>query len=97
GGRLLDDVPRPYGWVVDIGGVMRANAAQRKAIHAMGDRTADFARRYNAGTAVVAKGRIARGLVKTTYLLQKPPYPATVVSTVAEGQRWVREQLENFA
>ena len=90
---FIHAAPTPYAWVVDIGGMMRSSGKQRKAITDLGKRTESWARQHSAGTAIVAKSAIARALVKTTYLVKKPPFEVAVVQTVDEGAEWARKQL----
>ena len=86
-------LPSPYAWVVDIGGMAKADREQRQAITALGERTATYARANSAGTAIVAPNAILRALVKTTYLVNKPPFEVKVVASIDEGVRWARAQL----
>lgn len=91
--RLVPTLPAPYAWIVDTGGLLRTNRAQRKMLAEYGEATAARDRIDSAGAAILAHGAIARGLVKTAYLITPPVYPYAIVATEAEGERWARAQL----
>lgn len=89
----ITKIPTPYAWVVELGGMMRASSSDRRAIEALGDDTAAYARVHNAGTAIVAKSRIARGLVKGVYLVKSPPFDVEIVASREAGLAWVSAKL----
>lgn len=91
--RLVPTLPSPYAWIVDTGGLLRTNRAQRKMLADYGEATAARDRVDSAGAAILAHGMIARGLVKTAYLVSPPVYPYAIVGSEAEGERWARAQL----
>lgn len=91
--ELVPTLPAPYAWIVDTGGLLRTNRAQRKMLAEYGEATADRDRVDSAGAAILAHGVIARGLVRTAYLVTPPVYPYAIVSSEAEGERWARAQL----
>lgn len=90
---FITTIEKPYAWVVELGGMMRLSKSDRRAIVELGERTASYAALHNAGTAIVAESRIARGLVKTVYLVRNPPFPTHVVASRAAGETWARTQL----
>lgn len=91
--ELVPTLPAPYAWIVDTGGLLRTNRAQRRMLAAYGEATAERDREHSAGAAILAHGVIARSLVKTAYLVSPPVYPYAIVGTDAEGERWARAQL----
>jgi hypothetical protein len=86
-------LPTPYAWVVEIEGLVRASRHQRQLVQALGTKLSSYAATHSAGTAIVAKGVILRGVVKTQYLVKAPSFPVKVVDTVERGIQWAEEQL----
>lgn len=91
--HFITTIEKPYAWIVELGGMMWLAKDDRRELIELGERTASYAALYNAGTAIVAEGRIARGLVKTVYLVRKPPFPTKVVASKSAGETWARAQL----
>ena len=90
---FVPTVPAPYAWVVDTGGLLRTNRAQRQMLAEYGEATAERDRADSAGAAIVAHGMIARGLVKTAYLVSPPVYPHAIFGDDASAERWARARL----
>ena len=86
-------LPTPYAWIVDTGGLLRANRAQRAMLAAYGEKTEAHDREHSAGAAIVAHGLLARGAVKSAYFVNPPVYPYAVFGAVPEAEAWARAQL----
>ena len=91
--RFILALPTPYAWVVEIEGLVRASRHQRQLVQALGTKLSSYAAIHSAGTAIVAKGMMLRGLVKTQYLVKAPVFPVKVVDTTERGIQWSEEQL----
>jgi len=94
--RLVPTLPAPYAWVVDTGGLLRTNRAQRKMLAEYGAATAARDRVDSAGAAIVAPGALARGLVRTAYLVSPPVYPHAIFGDDGAAERWARDQLRSW-
>ena len=91
--RIVPTLPSPYAWIVDTGGLLRTNRAQRKMLADHGEATADRDRADSAGAAIVARSTLARGLVRAAYLVTPPVYPYAVFADDPEAERWARGRL----
>ena len=91
--ELVPTLPAPYAWIVDTGGLLRTNRAQRKMLAEYGEATAERDRQDSAGAAIVAHGLLARGLVRTAYLVSPPVYPHEIFGDDASAERWARARL----
>ena len=92
--RLVFSLRSPYGWVVDMGGVLGASASQRRLFSDHEDRTKEHDKQFNAGAAVFSRSAITTGIITAIFWLSKPSYPTKVFSNIREGERWAREQLK---
>ncbi|MFK8001761.1 MAG: hypothetical protein AB8H86_19355 [Polyangiales bacterium] len=91
--RFILALPTPYAWVVEIEGLVRAPRRQRQLVQDLGTKLSSYAAKHSAGTAIVAKGMMLRGLVKTQYLVKAPVFPVKVVDTTERGIQWAKDQL----
>lgn len=91
--RLVFSLRSPYGWLVELGGVLSAPASQRRLVAEHEERTKEHDRTFNAGSALLARSAITSGIITAVFWLSKPSYPTKVFSDLREAERWARLQL----
>ena len=92
--RLVFSLRSPYGWIVDLGGVMTASASQRRLFSEHEDRTKEHDKQWNAGAALLSRSAITTGIITAVFWLSKPSYPTKVFSDIREAEGWARAQLK---
>jgi hypothetical protein len=68
---------------------------QRKILIDGMNKRREFTGKYSAGTAVVFKSAIVRGIMMSIFWLFDPKYPTEIFKTVEEAIDWCGAQLDS--
>ena len=79
--------------VIDFSQIRITSSAQRKMLVELDKAIAPVARRYLAGSAIIAPSKMLKGLIKAAFWIQKPAYPYAVFQTRGEAETWAEGQL----
>jgi hypothetical protein len=92
--KLILALQTPYAWVVDVGGLLRVTAKQRRMFAEFEDRTKEQDAKLCAGAAIYAPTAFTRGLVTAVFWLSPPAYPTKIVASFEEAEAWARAKLD---
>jgi hypothetical protein len=92
--RWLEDVDRPFGFIVDMRRPLSISSVQRHMIAEVERASSAKDRRFNAGQAVVVTNAVTRGIVTAISWMSPPIYPLKVVPSVERAWDWILPQFE---
>jgi hypothetical protein len=72
-------------------------STQRREIGAHLERCEGVLRGWCDGTALVVTNSLVRGLITAIWWFAPPSHPATIVSSIAEGETWLRDRSQRSA
>ena len=96
---LLDALKRPllrrekYLEIFDATHTDPGTSTQRRRIAEWMRTHTSLISTYSVGTAIVVPSALVRGALTAIFWIQPMPCPHTVVSTMAEAERWAEERL----
>jgi hypothetical protein len=80
-------------WVVDLAGIIKATATQRRLFSEHLGRFEPHDIAYNQGSALVAPNAVVRGVVTAVFWLRAPCFPTECFSTHEEALAWASARL----
>ena len=92
--ELIERKQERYAAVMDLTKRTNMTKNQRKILIDGMNKRREFTGKYSAGTAVVFKSAIVRGVMMSIFWLFDPKYPTEVCTTVDEAIDWCSKQLD---
>lgn len=80
-------------WVVDLAGIIKATATQRRLFSEHLERFEPHDIAYNQGSALIVPNALVRGLVTAVFWLKPPRFPTECFSTYDEAFIWAATRL----
>jgi len=81
-------------WVVNLAGIMRATAGQRKLFSEHLKRFEPHDVAFNQGSALLVPNAFVRGIVTAVFWLKAPSFPHACFATLQEARHWAERQLK---
>ncbi len=91
---FIEDKSERYASVMDLTHRTNMTKSQRKILIEGMNKRRKFTGKYSAGTAVVFKSAIVRGIMMSIFWLFDPKYPTEIFKTVEEAVDWCTKQLD---
>ena len=92
--ELIESKKERYAAVMDLTQRTNMTKNQRKILIDGMNKRKEFTAEYSAGTAVVFKSAIVRGIMMSIFWLFDPKYPTEIFKTVEEAVTWCGTQLD---
>ena len=80
-------------WVVNLAGVLRASAGQRRLVGEHLKRFESHDVTYNQGSALIVPNTFVRGLVTAVFWLNPPSFPNQCFATTEDAREWATQRL----
>ena len=83
----------PVAWLVDLAGIIKATAKQRRLFSEHLERFEPHDIAYNQGSALIAPNALVRGIVTAVFWLKAPRFPTECFSSREEAAAWALHRL----